>query len=59
MESPRLKISFTDRVGFVFDVSRVIFNRGLNILSLEIQAGCLFLHIEKMDSSDLKKLSMS
>ncbi|WP_148135842.1 sigma 54-interacting transcriptional regulator [Candidatus Formimonas warabiya] len=56
MENPRLKINFKDRVGFVFDVSRVIFNWGINILSLEIQTGCLYLHIEKIDAANLKKV---
>lgn len=56
MDSPRLRISFEDRVGFVFDVSRVIFARRLNIVSIEIQAGSLYVHIEQIGPRELTGL---
>lgn len=57
MDNPRLMISFADRVGFVFDISRVIFAWRLNIVSIEItRAGSLYLHIEKIDVQDLTGL---
>lgn len=49
----RIKISFKDRVGFVFDISRVIFDRRINILTIDIQTESLYLHLEKMNSKDL------
>lgn len=56
MESPRLKISFEDRVGFVFDVSKVIFIRRLNIVSIEIKEFNLYVHIEETGSAELERL---
>lgn len=53
MESLKLQISFKDRIGFVFDISRVIFNWGLNIVSLEVQTGCLFVHIKEINAVNL------
>jgi transcriptional regulator of aroF, aroG, tyrA and aromatic amino acid transport len=56
LDSPKLQISFEDRMGFVLDISQVIFAWGLNILSLEIQSGCLFIHIREINSSNLMRL---
>ncbi|MFZ5648731.1 MAG: sigma 54-interacting transcriptional regulator [Bacillota bacterium] len=56
MESPRLRISFEDRVGFVFDVSKVIFVWRLNIVSIEIKEFNLYVHIEQIGSKELEKL---
>jgi len=57
LSSPRLWISFEDRVGFVFDVSRVIFAWRLNIVSIEItRTGSLYVHIGKVDSRELAGL---
>ena len=56
MDSPKLQICFEDRIGFVLDISRVIFAWGLNILSLEIKTGCLFIHIKEINSSNLIKV---
>lgn len=57
MDSPRLRISFEDRVGFVFDISKVIFAWRLNIVSIEIsKAGSLYLHIEQIGSRELAGL---
>jgi len=54
MDNPRLWISFEDRVGFVFDISRVIFAWRLNIVSIEItRAGSLYVNIEKIDVREL------
>lgn len=52
MDSPKLQICFRDRIGFVLDISRVIFDWGLNILSLEIEAGCLFIRIKDINTSN-------
>jgi TyrR family helix-turn-helix protein/PAS domain S-box-containing protein len=56
LDSPKLQICFEDRIGFVLDISRVIFAWGLNILSLEIKTGCLFIHIKEINSSNLIKV---
>lgn len=56
MDSLRLKISFEDRKGFVFDVSKVILDWGLNIISIEIKLNCLYLQIEKMEQDALALL---
>ncbi len=56
MESPRLRISFEDRVGFLFDVSRVMVAWGLNILLIEIQTSSLYVHIEKIGLRELAGL---
>ncbi|MFZ5651175.1 MAG: sigma 54-interacting transcriptional regulator [Bacillota bacterium] len=56
MESPRLRISFEDRVGLVFDVSKVIFVWRLNIVSIEIKEFNLYVHIEQIGSMELEKL---
>ncbi|TEB05988.1 Transcriptional regulatory protein TyrR [Pelotomaculum schinkii] len=57
MDNPRLWISFEDRVGFVFDISRVIFAWRLNIVSIEItRSGSLYVHIEKIETSELAGL---
>ncbi len=57
MDNPRLWISFEDRVGFVFDISRVIFAWRLNIVSIEItRSGSLYVNIEKIDARKLAGL---
>lgn len=57
MDNPRLWISFEDRVGFLFDISRVIFAWRLNIVSIEItRSGSLYVHIEKIDALELPGL---
>ena len=54
MKKPRLRIRFKDRVGFVFDISRVIFTWRLNIVSIEIQLDSLYIYLE--ESNDLAGL---
>lgn len=48
LDSLRLKITFKDRKGFVFDVSKVILDWALNIISIEITSDCLYLQIEEI-----------
>lgn len=47
METIKLKIRYDDRIGLVFDVSRVLFNYGLNILALQLTNNVMFLEIER------------
>ncbi|MFZ5643645.1 MAG: sigma 54-interacting transcriptional regulator [Bacillota bacterium] len=56
MTNPRFKIDFKDRVGFVFDISKTIFAWRLNILSIEIMAGSLYIHIDQAGSREFSGL---
>lgn len=56
MHSPRIHIKFNDRVGFVFEITRVILTWQLNILSLEFQIGSLYIQLENINHEKLEKL---
>ena len=47
METLKLKIRYEDRIGLVLDVSRVLYNYGLNIVALQLMNNVMFLEIEK------------
>ncbi len=46
MDTLKLKIPFDDRLGLVLDVSKVLFNHGLNIVALQLVSNVMFLEIE-------------
>ncbi|MBZ4653084.1 MAG: Fis family transcriptional regulator [Peptococcaceae bacterium] len=46
MDTLKLKIPYEDRLGLVLDVSKVIFNHGLNIVALQLVSNVMFLEIE-------------
>jgi len=47
METLKLKIRYEDRIGLVLDISRVLYNYGLNIAALQLMNNVMFLEIEK------------
>ncbi|MFZ5752638.1 MAG: sigma 54-interacting transcriptional regulator [Bacillota bacterium] len=46
MDTLKLKIPYEDRLGLVLDVSKVLFNHGLNIVALQLVSNVMFLEIE-------------
>ncbi|PKM87343.1 MAG: Fis family transcriptional regulator [Firmicutes bacterium HGW-Firmicutes-12] len=46
METIKLRIRFNDRIGIVLDVSKALFNYGMNILALQLMNNMMFVEIE-------------
>lgn len=51
MDSPRLKITFQDRIGFILDISQLIYDWGLSVLAMEIIKNSLFIRIKDISTS--------
>ena len=52
----RFRIQFKDRVGVVLDVSRLLFQKNINIISLQVLSNNMYLEIEAVPKKDGDKL---